>query len=833
MVASSRIVRCVAALLFSGSLLLGQGVITTVAGNGRTGFAGDGGPATQASFNQPFVVALDSRGNLLIGDTSNGRVRRVTSDGIVITVAGGGSQGEGAPATSASLGSVHGIAADLTGNVFISTVGPQRVWKVTPDGILRAFAGTGAGGYSGDGGAAATAQFNNPDGLAVDNAGNVYIADVNNRRVRKVTTTGQITTFAGNGVRGFSGDGGPATGASLSLSFGSSLAMARDNSLYIADAGNHRIRKVDPTGIISSVAGNGSSGFSGDGGPALQASLAQPSSVLVDGQGNLYIADYGNHRVRVVRGDGRIVTVAGSGSTQFSGDGGFATLAGVRFPTSIATDGAGGLYVADAANNRVRRVTFDGSIVTVGQSLGAPGKAVRLPLNLATASGASIDRLAVTVKVMPDDNAPGPVVTMAMSFETGPGIPLAPVISAQGGAGLITLTWAALGINASGLVKLGDIVVQIPDAAKVGQAYLLTILQPSAGLGLASTLVLAGPTASLGVTISNPVPTITSLEPTSALTGSPTMTLKVNGTGFVPASVVRFNGSDRLTSFVGTNQVIAAITDTDLSSPGIADVRVFTPPPDGGLSNSTPFEIRPLITIATGGIVDGASFTPGKPIAPGGIASVFGGALSASSQSATNYPLPRSLGASSLMLDEFSAPLFFASPTQLNFQVPWELAGRNVVRATVLNGAAISNVVSVSLGTYSPGLFTVGGTRQGAVLISGTASLAAPTDSYVGARPVGRGEYVSIFCAGLGPVTNTPTSGDAAKENPLSATTLYPAVSIGGIAASVSFAGLAPGFVGLYQVNVQVPAAAPTGNTIALLLTVGGVTSNTVTIAIQ
>ena len=283
-----------------------SGIITTVAGNGNRGFSGDGGPATSASLSYPSGLTLDASGNLFIADERNRRVRKVSPDGIITTVAGGGGPGlgDGGPATSASLVNASDVAVDAAGNLYIADIGSNRVRKVNPSGIISTVAGNGDFGFSGDGGPATDASLRYPSGVAVDAAGNLYIAEYGNSRVRKVNPSGIITTVAGNDNRGFSGDGGPATSASLGDPLGVALDAA--GNLYIADTLSSRIRKVNPSGIITTVAGNDNRGFSGDGGLATSASLTLSqcfpchSGLVVDGVGNLYIADGFNDSIRKV-----------------------------------------------------------------------------------------------------------------------------------------------------------------------------------------------------------------------------------------------------------------------------------------------------------------------------------------------------------------------------------------------------------------------------------------------------------------------------------------------------------------------------------------------------
>ena len=281
------------------------GIITTIAGNGESGeYAGDGGPATEATLAGPLGLAIAPDGSLYIGASSSSRVFRIDLDGTITTVAGTGEQGDGeasGPATEIPLNSPFILAVDAAGNLFIAEGGLPRIRKVDADGVMTTFAGTGEPGYSGDGGPATEAQIGaNILGIAADSDGNVYFSENQGRRVRKVDTEGTITTVAGNGESGeYAGDGGPATEATLAGPTG--LAVAADGSLYLVDRGNNRVRRIDPDGIIDTIAGSATAaGYSGDGGPASEAELAGPEAIAFDADGNLYIVDFGNHRIRKV-----------------------------------------------------------------------------------------------------------------------------------------------------------------------------------------------------------------------------------------------------------------------------------------------------------------------------------------------------------------------------------------------------------------------------------------------------------------------------------------------------------------------------------------------------
>lgn len=345
------------------------GTLTRVAGTGVPGYSGDGGAATSAALNQPAGIALDNSGNLYIADTNNFRIRKVSSAGIITTVAGTGNccfSGDGATAVSANLYYPSGLAVSPAGALYISDTWNHRVRMVNTSGIISTIAGNGTQGYSGDGGTATSAMLNVPTGVAVDASGNVYICDRYNQRVRKISA-GLITTIAGIGTAGFSGDGALATSAMLNYPMG--LTVDASANLYIADTSNNRIRKLATNGVISTVAGNGNYGYSGDGAVATSASLEGPQGVATDVSGDLYIADTSNGRVRKVSVSGIITTSAGGGN---GGDGGAGVLAQFSLPQSVTSDNAGNIYIADTSGNRVREILAGGTVTPVAGN-GIPG----------------------------------------------------------------------------------------------------------------------------------------------------------------------------------------------------------------------------------------------------------------------------------------------------------------------------------------------------------------------------------------------------------------------------------------------------------------------------
>ncbi|MFK0289922.1 RICIN domain-containing protein [Streptomyces sp. NPDC090442] len=330
--------------------------ISTCAGNGTPGFKGDNEPAVSAQLKNPYGIAVDSTGTLYFSDYANHRVRKVTTDGRISTVAGNGAagnRGDNGPAASAQLNCPREVAVDSADAVYVADSGNHRVRKITADGKISTVAGTG-GGFSGDGGPATAAKLNLPMGVAVDSTGNLYVSEYHNNRVRKITADGTISTVVGDGTPGFKGDGGQATAAQLNRPHG--VAVDGAGNLYVADAQNHRVRRVTADGEISTVAGTGTPGFSGDDGPATAAQLNVPVGVVVDSTGCLSISCYNNHRVRKVAADGKISTVAGNGTAGFGGDDGPAASAQLNRPFGLAVDCVDTLYIADHANNRIRRI---------------------------------------------------------------------------------------------------------------------------------------------------------------------------------------------------------------------------------------------------------------------------------------------------------------------------------------------------------------------------------------------------------------------------------------------------------------------------------------------
>jgi sugar lactone lactonase YvrE len=331
-----------------------DGIINTIAGSLR--FSGDGGPASAAQFCMPYYLALDGAGNMFVADTYDHRVRKIDPTGLVSTYAGTGwetTNVHSGIATEVNIGHPNGLAVDSSGNLYMADNWKCRIDRISPDGMLDSIAG-GNCGYGGDGGPATSALVQGPQGLAMDQAGNLYIADNGNNRIRKITPDGIITTYAGTGTAGSGADGIAATKSALNDPMG--LAVDAAGNLYIADYGSSRVRMVDPTGIITTVAGNGKSGTPTAGKPATSQPVTEPTGVAVDSAGSLYITQWGSYRVLKVDPSGILSTIAGNGQRGYSGDGGPAMSGSFSQAMSPIVDSSGNLYFADMANNCIREL---------------------------------------------------------------------------------------------------------------------------------------------------------------------------------------------------------------------------------------------------------------------------------------------------------------------------------------------------------------------------------------------------------------------------------------------------------------------------------------------
>lgn len=353
-------------IVFTGLSVRAQNIVT-VAGTGYAGFNGDGKIATLAEIDGQTGAAIDPEGNVYISDFNSNRIRKISVSGIITTVAGTGTpgfSGDGGPATAAKIFGPMGLALDKSGNIYFADNYNQRIRKIDmANGNIATIAGSGESGFAGNGAPATLAKFQSPEGIAVDANGNVYVSDCDNNCIRKIGTDGIIRAYAGNalgmgtGVGSCWGDGKAAVNAELNHPKG--LTIDAQGNLYFADCFNHRIRKINTNGIITTVAGAGEAGYAGDGHIATAAALHYPVDVAVDQAGNLFISDHANHRIRMVNTQGYIATIAGTGELGFSGDGEQATLAKLANPGFVEIGSNGNLYIGDNDNNRVRMVMFN------------------------------------------------------------------------------------------------------------------------------------------------------------------------------------------------------------------------------------------------------------------------------------------------------------------------------------------------------------------------------------------------------------------------------------------------------------------------------------------
>ena len=720
-----------------------DGLIHTVAGTGMAGFSGDGGPGTAAQLDHPYGVAVDALGNLYIADLGNARVRKVGVDGAILTVAGGGSTvpdaaGSGLPAVSAKLIQPRNLAIDNDGTFFISDFGAHRVFRVSTGGVLAAIAGTGKAGLAGDGAPAILAQLNSPAGLASDSNGTLYVADSGNNRIRKINHGLISTAYSVGAPTGIA----LTPGAMLYIAgpnyFGTTLqpvkglASARD--VAIDSAGNvyatvgQVVGKVTANGSVSTVAGSGAARyFAGENSPALSARFHSPWGVAVDSSGNWYIADTANHRVRRVTPGGIVTTIAGTGVSGFGGDGAPAISAQLNSPRSVAVDAQGNVYVADTGNNRVRKITPGGIISTVTNALSDPeyvavgfdgalyvadtgnNRVLRL-----TASG-SFNSVATMVKptaVTVDRNGNVYVAESARISKITP----------QG-----VLTTVLDGLNS-------------PRGLAVTADGSLLIVQP--GVDIVLSLSASGNLATI------------------AGTGTP---------GFLgdggPADVAQLN----------------LPTDIAIDANGTAWVA------DSGnnrLRRLTPVVAAAITQSAT--LVHSASLAAG-PIAPDEIVTIFGSQFQP--------------GQTQVMFDGKPAVIFYTSVSQINALTPLDLTPGASTEITILvNGQTVADF-SGAVVSAAPGIFTSG---------SGTGQAAADNQDgsmNSAATPADRGSIVVLFATGGG--------RDTSAVN----------VSIGGFAAEVLYAGPAPGFPGLMQVNARVPGGNAPAGVVPVVITVGTVSS--------
>ena len=662
----------------------------------------------------PNGVTVDAAGNIYIADLSKSVIRKVDTAGIITTVAGFAGEstvfsGDGGLATKASIyiSSNHdGLAVDSAGNLYIADDGHHRIRKVNTNGIINTVAGNGKLNYSGDGVAATSTSLYRPSGVAVDKAGNLYIADTNNARIRKVDTNGIITTVAGNGGFGYAGDGGPATAATLFSPMDVTLDSA--GNIYIADQNANVIRKVDiVTGIISTVAGNGNvQGPQGDGGPAASAILDGPYSVAVDGINNIYIAEYVAHRVRKVDPSGVITTAVGAVSTGNLGDGGPPSSAQI-VPAGLAVDAAGNYYIADEGHNRIRKVTLGARV---------PGLLASVP---------SVYFSATTGTNTPAENTPDPQIVTV--YTTG-SVPL--------------------------------------------------------GFSVAASTTSGGDW----------------LKATSAGGNTPVQ-ITVSASSLPAADTYKGN-------------IVLTPTAPDLPTVNIPVTYLVTTTPPA----------RPVIS----SVVNAAGFQ--NSIAPNTFATIKGTNLASTTDtwdnSISNGQLPAALDGVTVTFDGKPGYVSYISSGQINVLVP-NITATSLTSVVVSNlGAKVQSIFNTPAAQYSPAVFpwpnnqAVATHQDYSYAVKNGTFATLPT---VAAKP---GEVIVLWGTGLVATGPPYLLGYVTPSDQTYATSAAPTVSIGNIPATVYGAALAPGFAGLYQIAIQVPASLTDGDWPVTII-IGGVRSPT------
>ena len=757
------------------------GVISTVAGSGVRGYAGDGGPATAARLNYPYEVVTDAAGNLYIGDYWNHRIRKVTRDGLISTVAGTGEQGfegDGGPATAAQLNGPNGITLDAQGNLYVSDQRNQRIRKIDSAGVITTVAGNGLQGFAGDGGPATSAQLSTPGSLAVDAAGNLLITDYGNSRIRKVTPEGIITTVAGSGTAGFAGDGGPATAAQLNGPSG--LAADAAGNLYLADYANHRVRRVSAAGVITTVAGNGTVGFAGDGEAALLAALAYPCQVAVDAAGNLYITDRDNHRIRKVAPGGIITTVAGNGSPGSTGDAGLGTSAQLDSPMGVAVDAQGNLFIGEGGGHRIRKVVLAPEPLAISTPAALPPTSVgtAYSLILAPAGGTPPYGWSLSSGALP------PGVSLETSTGTLSGVP-----SAVG-----NFSFELRLADSAGWTTRRTFTLTVTAPVTPSRTALFFTYQTGDPLPAAQTIALSssGSAASFTVSVSSGADWL-SVTPTSGTTPA-TLSFSVN-----PSKAT-----------LGVQTATITITSGTVRQTITVELAVYSPsgPPQ----------------IAASGIVHGATLSTG-PVAPGEIVTFFGvnlgpptlvlSRLDESGQVATR------LSDVQVLFDNLPAPLLYVQERQLSAIVPYAVAGTRETQVQVLYRGARSSTAKVPVTASAPGIFTADSTGRGQGSV-----LNQDYSVNLMANPAEKGSVVSIYATGEGETDPQVADGRLATPQVLPRPKLPVEVTIGGMRAEVLYAGAAPGLVvGLLQVNARVPANVASGSAVPVILTIGTASS--------
>jgi uncharacterized protein (TIGR03437 family) len=734
----------------------------------------------------------------------------VTPAGVISTIAGNGtagSSGDGAPATAATIGFPDSLAVDGAGNVYMVNANQAKVRRVNAAGIIDTALGTGSSGFNGDGNAPAATRLSEPSGLAVDSAGNLYVADVRNQRVRKMTTAGVVSTIAGSGVSGYSGDGGNGAGAKVASP--SRVAADAAGNVYIME--HRRIRKVTAAGVISTFAGSNDGALIGDGGPVENAFFEGPAKLAVDAAGNIYIADQGNCRVRKVSTGGIVSTVAGTGVPGYSGDGGSATNADLHCPVSVAVDNSGNVYFGDVYNARVRKITPGGTISTY-------------------AGGG-------TGGYSPANQSGIPAVGAVMLGTYGLAADTTGNLYVANGMRLRKVTAGGIISDVAGFIgqSITDIDAVALDSAgniyTTGGANGYQVLKSTAG---GTPAVIAGNGQQSYSGDSGPA-TAAGMRPED---------LAVDATGNVYISDSS-GGRVRVVSTDGKVNTIAGGGSSNddggpaLSASGIAGMGIARHS-DGKIYFFTEMAVGSFLRrleqgqIFRTGLLNAASFRY-TPVSPGELITIFpmpgvgiGPAALVGLQLDAGGNVANTLGDTRLYFDDVPAPMIYTLASQVSAVVPYGVAGKTSTKVQLEYKGVKTNVITLPVAATSPALFTLNS--------SGTGPAAALNQDYSvnsSANPAEKGSVVILYGTGEGQTAPPGVDGKPAMD-------VYPAplagvvVRIGTQLAQVEYAGAAPYFVaGVIQINVRVPANAASGNQ-QVAVAIGGVSSPFgVTIAVK
>ena len=830
------------------------GIVTTIAGTGTAGFSGDGGPASAAQLNLPYGLAVDAAGNLYIADLGNNRVRRVSPDGAIVTIAGTGVEGysgDGGQASATQLYAPRDVAVDRAANLYIAEFEGHRVRKVTPAGVIATVAGTGIAGLGGDGGAATVAQLSFPAGLAVDRTGALYIADSGNNRVRKILSGGVISTVLGGSastvlatptavavdqsltiyvagcpsitvqsntsagvwsnfagaVAGYSGDGGVAIAAGL-MNSPHDLAVDPAGDVFIADG--MRVRKVYADGLITTVAGDGYLRAVGDGTPATSAILYQPSDVLLDTAGNLFIADTGTERVRIVLATGIIQTLAGDGTAGYNTDGVPAGAAELWAPMGLAMNPSGNLLVADTGNSRVRDISAGVISTLAGTDAAALDTPLRGPRGVCTGRDGS-------VYIVDTDNhrvlvAPPNLAVTTFAGNGGPG---------DAGDGE-SARFAQLNLpSACALDGLGDMFIADTANHRIREVTPAGVIETVAGSGVAGYSGDGGAASA------------------AALYAPAGVAVDGNGDLFIADTG---NHAIRLVTPDGAIHTIAGQGTAGFSGDGGASLAAFLNSPSGMLldgagdlyfadtGNNRVRRLVPVTDAVTVGpapvsaalaLVNAASQSQGA-VAPGEIVTIYGAAIGPTSGVAGTFDasglVGNMLAGAEVSFDGVPAPLFYAQASQINAQVPYAIAGESVTEVVVTYQGQLAGTLSLPVVASAPALFAAALNQDGSLNSS--------------SAPAARGTVVTFFGTGEGLTNGANIAGQAATA-PYPVPTLPVTLTVAGIAAQLLYAGEAPGFAGLLQVDAVIPGGFVPSGPVGVQLTVGVAVSPLFTVWLQ